>query len=138
MEIMKAVLGLEDGQYVTGDGFGVEGECSGELVFNTLMTGYMEALSDPSYAGQILMFTFPTIGNYGVDAQNMQSQGTKVLGAVCRVDLRCPSMRNPPIREYFEQKKLLGMCGVDTRSLTIRTRVHGYDACCARCRQRRW
>ena len=59
MEIMKAVLGLEDGQSVTGEGFGVEGECSGELVFNTLMTGYMEALTDPSYFGQILMFTFP-------------------------------------------------------------------------------
>jgi carbamoyl-phosphate synthase small subunit len=124
MEIMKAVLGLEDGQYVTGEGFGVEGECSGELVFNTLMTGYMEALSDPSYYGQILMFTFPTIGNYGVDAQNMQSQSTKVLGAVCREICDAPDAR-PTIREYFEQKKLLGICGVDTRSLTIKTRVHG-------------
>jgi len=83
MEIMKAVLGLEDGQYVVGEGFGVEGQCSGELVFNTLMGGYMEALSDPSYYGQILMFTFPMIGNYGVDAQNMQSPQVKSLGAVC-------------------------------------------------------
>ncbi|MCJ7742634.1 MAG: carbamoyl phosphate synthase small subunit, partial [Methanoregula sp.] len=69
---MKAVLGLEDGDYVIGEGFGIEGECSGELVFNTLMSGYMEALSDPSYYGQILMFTFPLIGNYGADTQNMQ------------------------------------------------------------------
>jgi Carbamoyl-phosphate synthase small chain, CPSase domain len=53
LEIMKAVLGLEDGDYVIGEGFGVKGECSGELVFNTLMSGYMEALSDPSYYGQI-------------------------------------------------------------------------------------
>ena len=121
---MKAVLGLEDGQYVVGDGFGVEGECSGELVFNTLMTGYMEALSDPSYFGQILMFTFPTIGNYGVAGQNMQSQSTKVLGAVCREICDVPDSR-PTIREYFEQKKLFGMSGVDTRSLTIKTRVHG-------------
>ena len=59
MEIMKAVLGLEDGQFVVGEGFGVEGECTGELVFNTQMTGYMESLTDPSYFGQILMFTFP-------------------------------------------------------------------------------
>ena len=87
MEIMKAVLGLEDGQIVEGDGFGVEGECSGELVFNTLMTGYMEALSDPSYAGQILMFTFPTIGNYGADVQNMQSQSIKALGCGLPRDL---------------------------------------------------
>ena len=107
-----------------GDGFGVEGECSGELVFNTLMTGYMEALSDPSYAGQILMFTFPTIGNYGVDVQNMQSQQVKVLGAVCREICEVPDVK-PTIRDYFEQKKLLGMSGVDTRSLTIKTRVHG-------------
>jgi len=122
--LMKAVLGLEDGQFVVGDGFGVEGECSGELVFNTLMTGYMEALSDPSYFGQILMFTFPTIGNYGVDVQNMQSQSTKVLGAVCREICDAPDLK-PTIREYFEQKKLLGISGVDTRSLTIKTRVHG-------------
>ncbi len=121
---MKAVLGLEDGQVICGEGFGVEGECSGELVFNTLMTGYMEALSDPSYYGQILMFTFPTIGNYGVDAQNMQSQQVKALGAVCREICEKPDAR-PTIREYFEQKKLLGMCGIDTRSLTIKTRVKG-------------
>ncbi len=121
---MKAVLGLEDGQFVVGDGFGVEGESSGELVFNTLMTGYMEALSDPSYYGQILMFTFPTIGNYGVDIQNMQSQGVKVRGAVCREICEAPDMK-PTIREYFEQKKILGISGVDTRSLTIKTRVKG-------------
>jgi len=121
---MKAVLGLEDGQAICGDGFGIEGECSGELVFNTLMTGYMEALSDPSYYGQILMFTFPTIGNYGVDAQNMQSQHVKALGAVCREICKRPDSR-PTIQEFFEQKKLLGICGVDTRSLTIRTRIKG-------------
>src|SRR5512136_2022983 len=100
---MKAVLGLEDGCVVFGDGFGVEGECSGELVFNTLMTGYMEALSDPSYAGQILMFTFPTVGNYHVDVQNMQSQGTKVLAAHCREISDVPDVK-PTIQEYFEQK----------------------------------
>jgi len=72
------------------------------------MTGYMEALSDPSYFGQILMFTFPTIGNYGVDAQNMQSQGTRVLGAICREICDAPDAK-PTIREYFEQKKLLGL-----------------------------
>ena len=124
MIYMKAVLGLEDGHIVRGEGFGVEGECTGELVFNTLMSGYMEALSDPSYFGQILLFTFPTIGNYGVDTQNMQSQNVKVRAAVCREICSRPDAAQN-LREYFEQKKLLGMCGVDTRSLTIRTRVHG-------------
>jgi carbamoyl-phosphate synthase small subunit len=124
MEIMKAVLGLEDGDYVIGEGFGVEGECSGELVFNTLMSGYMEALSDPSYYGQILMFTFPLIGNYGTDVQNMQSRQVKALGAVCREICDTPDVK-PTIRHYFEQNDLFGICGVDTRSLTIKTRVKG-------------
>jgi hypothetical protein len=84
MEIMKAVLGLEDGQYVVGEGFGVEGEVSGELVFNTQMTGYMESLTDPSYFGQILMFTFPLIGNYGVDTQNFQNPNVCALGCITK------------------------------------------------------
>jgi carbamoyl-phosphate synthase small subunit len=124
MEIMKAVLGLEDGDYATGQGFGIEGECSGELVFNTLMSGYMEALSDPSYYGQILMFTFPLIGNYGADVQNMQCPDVKALGAVCREICEVPDVK-PTIRKYFEQNGLFGICGVDTRRLTIKTRVKG-------------
>ncbi len=65
---MKAVLGLEDGTYVVGEGFGKEGVTRGELVFATPYTGYEEALTDPSYKGQILLFTYPLIGNYGVNA----------------------------------------------------------------------
>ena len=72
---MKAVLGLEDGDSVVGEGFGVEGSCAGELVFCTTMTGYMEALTDPSYNGQILMFTYPLIGNYGVDGATSRATG---------------------------------------------------------------
>jgi carbamoyl-phosphate synthase small subunit len=121
---MKAVLGLEDGTFVTGEGFGVEGQCSGELVFNTLMTGYTEALTDPSYYGQILMFTFPLIGNYGMDAYNAQSDRVMALGAVCREICEKPDVR-PTIREYFEENGLFGLCGIDTRSLTIKTRVKG-------------
>ena len=70
---MKAVLGLENGRYFFGEGFGVEGATGGELVFTTQMTGYMEALTDPSYHGQILLFTYPLIGNYGVDTENFQN-----------------------------------------------------------------
>jgi carbamoyl-phosphate synthase small subunit len=124
MEIMKAVLGLEDGQFVIGEGFGAEGECSGELVFNTQMTGYMESLTDPSYFGQILMFTFPLIGNYGVDIQNFQNPRVCALGCITKEICEKPSAQ-PSIRSFFEDNNLLGMCGVDTRALTIKTRVHG-------------
>ncbi len=121
---MKAVLGLEDGQFVVGEGFGVEGECSGELVFNTQMTGYMESLTDPSYFGQILMFTFPLIGNYGVDRQNFQNPHVCALGCITKEICEKPSFQ-PSIRSFFEENRLLGMSGVDTRALTIKTRVHG-------------
>jgi|WetSurMetagenome_2_1015567.scaffolds.fasta_scaffold01050_4 carbamoyl-phosphate synthase small subunit len=124
MEIMKAVLGLEDGQFVVGEGFGVEGECAGELVFNTQMTGYMESLTDPSYFGQILMFTFPMIGDYGVDIENFQNPRVCALGAITREICEKPDAR-PTIRSFFEERGLYGMSGVDTRALTIKTRVHG-------------
>jgi carbamoyl-phosphate synthase small subunit len=124
MEIMKAVLGLEDGQTVVGEGFGVEGETAGELVFNTQMTGYMESLTDPSYFGQILMFTFPIIGNYGVDPQNFQNEKVCALGCITKEICGKPAAL-PSIRSFFEERRLLGMTGVDTRALTIRTRVHG-------------
>jgi carbamoyl-phosphate synthase small subunit len=124
MEIMKAVLGLENGESVVGEGFGVEGECAGELVFNTQMTGYMESLTDPSYFGQILMFTFPQIGNYGVDLQNFQNPKVCALGCIAKEICEKPA-GHPSIRSFFEENQLLGMTGIDTRALTIRTRVHG-------------
>lgn len=124
MEIMKAVLGLEDGEYVVGDGFGVEGECAGELVFNTQMTGYMESLTDPSYFGQLLMFTFPVIGNYGVDEQNFQNKNVCALGCIAKEICDKPA-KKPSIRTFFEEHGLLGIEHVDTRALTIRSRIHG-------------
>ena len=77
---MKAVLGLEDGTVIKGKGFGAEGVALGELVFATSFTGYEEALTDPSYNGQILMMTYPLIGNYGVSYENFQSEGIKTEG----------------------------------------------------------
>ncbi len=121
---MKAVLGLEDGTSMVGEGFGVEGETAGELVFTTQMTGYMEALTDASYAGQILMFTFPQIGNYGVDEKNFQSREVKALACVTREVAVAPEA-NEPIGRYFRDHGLLGVTGIDTRALTIRTRQHG-------------
>ncbi len=121
---MKAVLGLEDGTSMVGEGFGVEGETAGELVFTTQMTGYMEALTDASYAGQILMFTFPQIGNYGVDKKNFQSKEVKALACVTREVAAVPEA-NEPMGRYFRDHGLLGVTGIDTRALTIRTRQHG-------------
>jgi carbamoyl-phosphate synthase small subunit len=118
---MKAVLGLEDGEYIIGEGFGVEGSCAGELVFTTQMTGYMEALTDPSYAGQILMFTYPLVGNYGVDEQNFQSPSVKAMGCVMREVCENPAGL-PAMKTYFEEHGILGISGVDTRRLTIKTR----------------
>jgi carbamoyl-phosphate synthase small subunit len=121
---MKAVLGLEDGTWVTGDGFGAEGECSGELVFTTQMSGYMEALTDPSYNGQILMFTFPTIGNYGVDRKNFQHPRVWASGCVAREICPAPD-HQPSFLRFFEDNGLSGIQGVDTRMLTIKTRLEG-------------
>jgi carbamoyl-phosphate synthase small subunit len=121
---MKAVLGLEDGSYVHGEGFGAEGVAKGELVFSTQMTGYMEALSDPSYHGQILMFTFPTIGIYGVDLDNLQSSRVWATACVTRALQEGPR-QGLSLMKYYEDQGLSGLTGVDTRMLTIKTRVEG-------------
>lgn len=121
---MKAVLGLENGDFVVGEGFGVEGMLAGELVFTTQMTGYMEALTDPSYHGQILMFTFPLIGIYGVDRQNFQSK--RIWARGCVVQEVCTShIHHPSLEEFFREEGLLGISGVDTRRLTIAIREQG-------------
>lgn len=124
MEIMRAVLGLEDGTCVAGEGFGAEGEVSGELVFSTQMTGYMEALTDPSYHGQILLFTYPMIGNYGVDPHNFQHPRVWAMGCVAREICRKPEHK-PSLFSFFEESGLPGIHGVDTRMLTIKTRIQG-------------
>jgi carbamoyl-phosphate synthase small subunit len=124
LDIMKAVLGLEDGTSVVGTGFGAEGTSVGELVFSTQMTGYMEALTDPSYNGQILMFTFPLIGNYGVDRKNFQARRVWAGGCITRELCSRPTVQ-PDIATFFESEGIPGMTGVDTRKLTIKTREHG-------------
>ena len=80
----KAVLALEDGTVMVGESFGAEGECLGEVVFNTSMSGYQEALTDPSYAGQILTMTYPLIGNYGINKEDFESKRVWVEGFVVR------------------------------------------------------
>ncbi len=124
---MKAVLGLEDGTYVVGDGFGKEGVTCGELVFATPITGYEEALTDPSYKGQILLFTYPLIGNYGVNNANFQSSGIKAEGLIIRERCDHPShnLSTRCLNQFLDDEKVSGICEVDTRMLTIRTREHG-------------
>lgn len=124
---MHAVLGLEDGTVVKGTGFGAEGTVCGELVFTTQYTGYEEALSDPSYKGQILMFTYPLIGNYGVSEECFQSDGVKAEGLVVREACPSPSHHRSKktIYKLMEDEGKPGISGVDTRMLTINNREHG-------------
>lgn len=124
---MKAVLGLEDGTYVLGEGFGREGVTRGELVFATPYTGYEEALTDPSYKGQILLFTYPLIGNYGVNDANFQSDGIKAEALVIREKCEHPShpRSRRSLDEFLRDEKVSGIAGVDTRMLTIKTRRYG-------------
>ncbi|MCD1294649.1 carbamoyl phosphate synthase small subunit [Methanocella sp. CWC-04] len=124
---MKAVLGLEDGTYVVGEGFGKEGVTYGELVFATPYTGYEEALTDPSYKGQILLFTYPLIGNYGVNEANFQSNGIKAEGLVIRERCDKPShyLSQKTLEEFLVDQNTSGISDVDTRMLTIKTRRHG-------------
>jgi len=123
----ERVLVLEDGTIVRGHGFGAEGSVFGELVFNTGMTGYQEALTDPSYNGQILMMTYPLIGNYGVNAHDFESSKIQAEAFVVREHCLRPSHRDSikTIHEFLKEHNIIGISGVDTRSLTKRTRVMG-------------
>lgn len=129
-----ARLALEDGSIFTGRGFGAivdsKGNpltASGEVVFNTAMTGYQEALTDPSYAGQILTMTAPLIGNYGVNLEDMESEKVQVRGLVVRelsrVRSNFRSSRN--LDDWLSENGVLGISGVDTRTLTRRLRISG-------------
>jgi carbamoyl-phosphate synthase small subunit len=124
---MKAVIGLEDGTFVKGKGIGVEGTVLGELVFTTQYTGYEEALTDPSYKGQILMFTYPLIGNYGISGETFQSDCMQAEGLVVREACDHPSHHSSQrsIYKFLEDEGKSGITGIDTRMLTIKTREHG-------------
>lgn len=124
---MKAALALEDGTYVEGTAFGAEKVALGEIVFCTSMTGYVEALTDPSYKGQILMMTYPLIGNYGVCREDFESEGVKVEGFVVRELCRKPSnyRSEMSVDELLKSHDVVGIEGVDTRMLTKKIRIYG-------------
>ena len=126
-DVMKARLVIEDGTVVEGPGFGAESTRFGELVFNTGMTGYQEALTDPSYNGQILMLTYPLVGNYGILPEANESGKIWTWGLVVREWARTPSHRSSTmtIDRFLKDHDIPGIEGVDTRALTIKTRSRG-------------
>ncbi len=124
---MNGILALEDGSVFHGVGFGARASACGEVCFNTSMTGYQEILTDPSYKGQIVTMTYPLIGNYGVNRQDVESWRPHVSGFV--VHELSPVVSNwradASLQEYLEQNGVPGLQGIDTRALTKKLRVRG-------------
>ena len=124
---MKAILALEDGSLFHGEGFGARASACGEVCFNTSMTGYQEILTDPSYKGQIVTMTYPLIGNYGVNREDVESWRPHVAGFVIRE--LSPMVSNwradSSLADYLEQNGIPGIQGIDTRALTRKLRVRG-------------
>ncbi len=121
------VLVLADGSVIWGRGFGAIGEAVGEVCFNTAMTGYQEAMTDPSYAAQIVTFTFPHIGNVGVNDEDIESKVDGALGCVVREDVTLASnfRSRGEFGDWLTAKGKIGLAGVDTRALTRRIRMAG-------------
>ncbi len=121
------VLVLATGDVLWGRGFGAEGEAVGEVCFNTAMTGYQEVMTDPSYAGQIINFTFPHIGNVGTNVEDLEAVNAHALGAIVRQDVTDPSnFRNTQhFTEWMTANGRIGLSGIDTRALTRRIRIKG-------------
>jgi carbamoyl-phosphate synthase small subunit len=122
-----AKLALEDGTIFTGRSFGATGTTEGEVVFNTSMTGYQEILTDPSYAGQIVTMTYPLIGNYGINRQDVESKKPHVAGFI--VKELAPAHSNwradLSLEDYLKLNNLVGIEGIDTRALVRKLRIKG-------------
>ena len=125
--IQTAKLALEDGTVFTGRAFGADGEVDGEVCFNTSMTGYQEILTDPSYRGQIVTMTYPEIGNYGVNTEDVESCKPHLSGFVVRQRSRVASnfRADGELHGYLSRHGILGIEGIDTRALVRRIRIHG-------------
>ncbi len=122
-----AILYLEDGKSFYGQTLAISGETAGEVVFNTAMSGYQEILTDPSYAGQIVVMTYPLIGNYGVNEEDVESNKVHVKGFVVKEFCRRYSNQRATksLIDYLNENKIIAMEGVDTRALTRHLRLHG-------------
>ena len=126
-QLAPAKLALADGTVYTGIAFGASGEVYGEVCFNTSMTGYQEILTDPSYCGQIVAMTYPLIGNYGVNPEDVESRGLSLRGFVVRELCRQPSnfRSTESLDDYLRKANVIGIEGIDTRSLVRRLRMRG-------------
>jgi carbamoyl-phosphate synthase small subunit len=124
---VTAVLVLADGSVFRGRGVGAVGEAVGEVCFNTSMTGYQEILTDPSYAGQLITFTFPHIGNVGTNAEDVETSGAAARGLILRADITDPSnwRSTRHLDAWAKAQGLVGLSGVDTRRLTRLIRDQG-------------
>ncbi len=123
----RAALALEDGTVFFGESFGAPGTVSGEVCFNTSMTGYQEILTDPSYRGQILCMTAPQIGNYGVNADDIESGKLQMASFIVREASRIASnfTATGTLGDYLAQAGVVGLSGIDTRALVRRLRIRG-------------
>jgi len=121
------VLVLADGTVIWGRGFGAEGDAVGEVCFHTAMTGYQEIMTDPSFAGQIINFAFPHIGNVGVNDEDIEANLPHALGMIVREDVTNPSnfRSTEHLDSWLKRLGRIGLSGIDTRALTRRIRVNG-------------
>ncbi|MFH1479490.1 MAG: glutamine-hydrolyzing carbamoyl-phosphate synthase small subunit [Candidatus Omnitrophota bacterium] len=124
---MNIKLALEDGKVFEGRSFGARGERTGEVVFNTSLSGYQEILTDPSYKGQIVTMTYPLIGNYGINDEDNESRGIFLEGFVIKELSRVVSnfRAKKPLDEYLKEHNIIGIQGIDTRALTRHIRLKG-------------
>ena len=121
------VIVLADGTVIWGRGCGAETAVTGEICFNTSMTGYQEILTDPSYSGQIVTFTFPHIGNVGANAEDIETVGSAARGLIMREDITAPANWRAewPLENWLRARNMPAICGIDTRALTRRIRDIG-------------
>ncbi len=124
---MKAVLALADGKYFIGKALGAVGEVTGEVVFNTSMTGYQEILTDPSYHGEIVTMTYPQIGNYGINPEDVESRKPFLAGFVVKESCPFPSnfRSQMSLDDYLKENNIVGIEGIDTRALVRHIRTAG-------------
>ena len=123
----KAILTLADGRVFSGWSVGATGEAIGEVVFNTSLMGYQEVLTDPSYRGQIVTMTYPLIGNYGLNAEDVEARRISLAGFVVRENCPTPSNWRSRIslHQYLRHQGIVGIAGIDTRALTRHLREEG-------------
>ncbi len=124
---MKAILALEDGTIFKGTSFTGQGEACGEVIFNTGMTGYQEILTDPSYTGQMICMTYPLIGNYGINPEDMESRSVQAEGLIVKECCKKPSnwRSTMSLPDYLTEAGVMGIEGIDTRALTRHLRING-------------